>query len=84
MPKIAADTPKRPVGVWGVLGKDAVQFRGFRVMMCVCSFICGFNRNKFKEIQEPFIVVGELKDGDLVQCEELGMGFAAGLEAGIF
>lgn len=44
--------------------------------------ICnGYN---FKEVQEPIIVVGELGEAQLQQCEELGMGMAAGLEAGIF
>ena len=44
--------------------------------------ICnGYN---FKEIAEPVRVVGDLADGDLERCEELGMTLAAGLEAGVF
>jgi len=44
--------------------------------------ICnGYN---FKEIQEPVLVVGELTETLENQCLELGMGMAAGLEAGIF
>lgn len=44
--------------------------------------ICnGYN---FKEIAEPVLVVGDLKDEDLEHCVEFGMGMAAGLEAGIF
>ncbi len=39
---------------------------------------------KFKEIQEPLIIVGELTEEGKTRCEELGMGMAAGLEAGIF
>lgn len=39
---------------------------------------------KFKEIQEPLIIVGELTEAGRTHCEELGMGMAAGLEAGIF
>ncbi|MCZ6502615.1 MAG: NAD(P)H-dependent oxidoreductase [Gammaproteobacteria bacterium] len=39
---------------------------------------------KFKEIQEPLIIVGELTEEGRTRCEELGMGMAAGLEAGIF
>jgi len=39
---------------------------------------------KFKEIQEPLIVVGDLTKTDITRCEELGMGIAAGLDAGIF
>ena len=44
--------------------------------------ICnGYN---FREIQEPVLVVGDLQDDQLDQCEELGMAMAAGLEAGVF
>ncbi len=44
--------------------------------------ICnGYN---FREIQDPVLVVGDLQDGQLSQCEELGMAMAAGLEAGVF
>ena len=44
--------------------------------------IClGYN---FREIQEPVLVVGNLEANHLQQCEELGMGIAAGLEAGVF
>ncbi len=39
---------------------------------------------RFKEVQEPLIVVGDLQPEDLEKCEELGMGMAAGLEAGVF
>ena len=39
---------------------------------------------KFKEIQEPLIIIGELTSEGKTSCEELGMGMAAGLEAGIF
>ncbi len=37
-----------------------------------------------KEVQPPVICRGELSEQDIVLCEELGMGLAAGLEAGIF
>ncbi len=44
--------------------------------------ICnGYN---FREIQEPVLVVGDLEEGELTKCEELGMAMAAGLEAGVF
>ncbi|HAK52465.1 MAG TPA: flavodoxin [Gammaproteobacteria bacterium] len=39
---------------------------------------------KFKEVQDPILVAGELSESDLQRCEELGMSMAAGLEAGIF
>ncbi|MBQ73816.1 MAG: flavodoxin [Gammaproteobacteria bacterium] len=39
---------------------------------------------KFKEIHEPLIIVGELTEEVNARCEELGMGMAAGLEAGIY
>lgn len=37
-----------------------------------------------KEVQEPLLIVGEFDDSRLVECEELGLTVAAGLEAGIF
>jgi len=37
-----------------------------------------------KEIQEPVLIVGEFDESRLVECEELGMTVAAGLESGIF
>lgn len=44
--------------------------------------ICnGYN---FREVQDPVLVVGDLQEGQLEQCEELGMAMAAGLEAGVF
>ncbi len=44
--------------------------------------ICnGYN---FKEVQEPVVVVGDLEDGELQTCRELGMAMAAGLEVGVF
>ena len=37
-----------------------------------------------KEVQEPVLIAGEFDETRLVECEELGMAMAAGLEAGIF
>ena len=54
---------------------------GQGALMSIHRICLGYN---FKEIQEPIIVVGDLSEDDLTSCEELGMGFAAGLEAGIF
>ncbi len=39
---------------------------------------------KFREVQEPVLVVGDLEQEQLDACEALGLGMAAGLEAGIF
>lgn len=39
---------------------------------------------KFREVQEPILVVGDVTDEQLAACEELGLGMAAGLESGIF
>jgi len=39
---------------------------------------------KFKEVQEPILILGELTESGVTQCEALGMGMAAGLQAGIF
>ncbi len=38
----------------------------------------------FKEVQEALVSRGEVTDETLARCEELGMGMAAGLEAGVF
>ena len=54
---------------------------GQGALMSIRRICNGYN---FKEIQEPFIVIGELTETDISRCEELGMGFAAGLEAGIY
>ena len=37
-----------------------------------------------KQIQEPVLIVGDVDDSQLNECEELGMIMAAGLESGIF
>ena len=37
-----------------------------------------------KQIQEPVLIVGYVDDSQLIECEELGMIMAAGLESGIF
>jgi multimeric flavodoxin WrbA len=39
---------------------------------------------RWREIQPPIIVVGELKPTDLAACRELGLAFALGLEVGLF
>jgi multimeric flavodoxin WrbA len=37
-----------------------------------------------REIQEPVLIAGEFDEARLVECEELGLTLAAGLEAGVF
>ena len=39
---------------------------------------------RWKPVQPPFVVVGDLRDEDLEHCTELGMTMAAGLEAWIY
>jgi multimeric flavodoxin WrbA len=39
---------------------------------------------RWKLVMPPIVVVGDLKPGDLEQCQELGATIAAGLEAGMF
>jgi multimeric flavodoxin WrbA len=39
---------------------------------------------RWKLVMPPIVVVGDLKPGDLEQCQELGATVAAGLEAGMF
>ena len=37
-----------------------------------------------REVQEPVLIAGEFDEARLVECEELGLTLAAGLEAGVF
>ena len=37
-----------------------------------------------REVQEPVLIAGDFDESRLVDCEELGLTMAAGLEAGIF
>ena len=37
-----------------------------------------------REVQEPVMIVGEFDESRLVECEQLGLTLAAGLEAGVF
>ena len=42
------------------------------------------NGYPFKEVQEPLVVQGEIRDAHVAAAEEMGMTLAAGLDAGIF
>jgi len=37
-----------------------------------------------REVQEPVLISGDFDEARLVECEELGLTMAAGLEAGVF
>ena len=37
-----------------------------------------------REVQQPVLIAGEFDEARLVECEELGLTLAAGLEAGVF
>jgi NAD(P)H-dependent FMN reductase len=39
---------------------------------------------RWREVQAPLIVIGDINAGALADCRELGMALAAGLEAGLF
>jgi hypothetical protein len=39
---------------------------------------------RWREVQAPLIVIGDINAGTLADCRELGMALAAGLEAGLF
>lgn len=39
---------------------------------------------RWQQVQEPLLCKGKWDDAFVEQCEELGMGMAAGLDAGIF
>ena len=42
------------------------------------------NGYPFNEVQKPVVAKGELTRAHLERCEQLGMAFAFGLEAGVF
>jgi multimeric flavodoxin WrbA len=42
------------------------------------------NGYPFREVQEPLIAQGQVREDDLARAEELGMTLAAGIEAGIY
>lgn len=37
-----------------------------------------------KQVQDPLLIAGDFDQSRLIECEELGMTMAAGLESGIF
>ncbi len=37
-----------------------------------------------KQVQDPLLIAGEFDESRLIECEELGMTMAAGLESGVF
>ncbi len=39
---------------------------------------------RWREVQEPIVVVGDVQPAQIEACRELGMALAAGLEAGLF
>lgn len=39
---------------------------------------------RWRQVQEPLLCKGKWDDAFIEQCEELGMGMAAGLDAGVF
>jgi multimeric flavodoxin WrbA len=39
---------------------------------------------RWREVQEPIVVTGEVRAEDLERCRELGAALAAGLELGVF
>ena len=39
---------------------------------------------RWREIQEPVVITGEVSPADLDRCRELGASFAAALEIGMF
>ena len=39
---------------------------------------------RWREIAEPIVVVGEVKQEHLDTCREMGMTFALGLETGVY
>lgn len=65
-----------PVAIFICAGND-----GTGALNSIRRIIKGF---PFQEVQDPLICQGSVSDDMLSQCRELGMGMAAGIEAGIF
>lgn len=65
-----------PLAIFICAGND-----GTGALNSIRRIIKGF---PFQEVQDPLICQGGVTDDVLSQCKELGMGMAAGIEAGIF
>jgi multimeric flavodoxin WrbA len=66
----------KPFGLFVGSGTD-----GQGALMSIRRICSGY---KFKEIQAPLIIVGDLTASARADCREFGMVIAAGLEAGIY
>ena len=66
----------RPYSLFIRAGND-----GSGALVSISRIVTGL---AIREVQEPVLIAGEFDETRLVECEELGMAMAAGLEAGIF
>jgi flavorubredoxin len=70
------ETPGLPYGLFVKASTD-----GDGAVRSVERIVAGL---RWKLVIPPVVVVGEIGDGDLERCRELGATIAAGLDAGIF
>jgi multimeric flavodoxin WrbA len=66
----------RPYSLFVRAGND-----GSGALSSISRIVAGL---ALREVQDPVLIAGEFEQARLVECEELGMSMAAGLEAGIF
>lgn len=70
------DTQGMPYALFVKAGND-----GTGAVSSVTRIVTGL---RWREVQPPLVVVGEVRAAHLEACRELGMTLAAGLEAGLF
>ena len=66
----------KPFGIFVGSGTD-----GQGALMSIRRICNGY---KFKEVQDPIVIIGELTAEARANCREFGMAIAAGIEAEIF
>lgn len=70
------DTQGLPYALFVKAGND-----GSGAVSSITRIVAGL---RWREVQPPLVVVGEVQPAHLEACRELGMTLAAGLEAGLF
>ena len=66
----------RPYALFVRAGND-----GSGALSSISRIVAGL---AIREVQEPVLIAGDFDESRLLECEELGMALAAGLEAGVF
>ena len=74
--ELLEDTQGLPWALFVKAGND-----GTGAVSAVSRIVTGL---RWREVQEPIVVRGELRPEDLERCRELGAALAAGLSLGIY